>query len=348
MFSCPPSRPQNPAVVGPTRNLFLPRARALRCSHRLARSFPRRLPSPATVLPGDSTPPPVRDAAPPPTPPPRLRSVADVLAGGLAVSRIEEEHPIGNNPQVHDCGEFHLPGLPRQAVRTGHRVLRVLQHPHHPLLRHGVRRRIRPRRLRVRRPWMRHKDRLLRQGRAREGVPARPLLLPGARLRLRRRSAEPLGPLRQPPQLAGGRRSATSSASMSSPAGLHVLRGESDGQVFVLYVERAGPHAAGQAAAVSIACVCAVATESKYGCSLRFSCFKGHHGSATLRSIACSTLSDGPPAGCFCLVPNASGEGDAAGVLLTVNIYTGTGCDDVEALEEDDDEGSSHADEGDA
>ncbi|TVU22144.1 hypothetical protein EJB05_31826, partial [Eragrostis curvula] len=82
------------------------------------------------------------------------------------------------------------------------------------------------------------------------------------------------------------------------------IAGNPDGQIFVLNLEQK----AGQLA-VSLACVRAGATESKYGCSLSFSCFEGRHGDATLSRIPCSTLSDGPPTGWFCFVPNAPSGG---------------------------------------
>ncbi|GJN05958.1 hypothetical protein PR202_ga23637 [Eleusine coracana subsp. coracana] len=83
------------------------------------------------------------------------------------------------------------------------------------------------------------------------------------------------------------------------------------------------------------------ATWSKYGCSLSFSCFKGHHGSSTLYSVPCSSLSHGLPKGFFCLVPFVARS--ANGFVLTVTIDTEMDYDGVDELEEDEDDDSYHA-----
>ncbi|GJN37613.1 hypothetical protein PR202_gb26587 [Eleusine coracana subsp. coracana] len=108
----------------------------------------------------------------------------------------------------------------------------------------------------------------------------------------------------------------------------YLLRSKDDGQIFVLNVKPAAPPISGHA--VSLVCVQPGATWSKYGCSLSFSCFKGHHGSSTLYSVPRSSLSHGLPRGFFCLVPFVARS--ANGFVLTVTIDTEMDYDGVDEL----------------
>ncbi|KAK3160214.1 hypothetical protein QOZ80_1BG0056700 [Eleusine coracana subsp. coracana] len=137
--------------------------------------------------------------------------------------------------------------------------------------------------------------------------------------------------------------------------GMHVLHSEDEGHVFLLSVTPSPP----LGHAVSLVSVqpdgaaepgpgrCPAALEavvySKFGCSVVFSCFPGHHQIATLDRVRCSSLAHGPPADFFCVVPMVPEEGDD-GVTLRFTIDTELSYDYVELMEEDDDDDSYYDD----
>ncbi|OEL36209.1 hypothetical protein BAE44_0002773 [Dichanthelium oligosanthes] len=85
----------------------------------------------------------------------------------------------------------------------------------------------------------------------------------------------------------------------AGPRVLHAL----DGNVFVMNVVTVAP----LGHAISLVCVQPEGMNSRFGCSVVFSCFTCHHQISTLDAVRSSSLSDGLPDDSFCFVPKASG-----------------------------------------
>ncbi|XP_066384917.1 putative E3 ubiquitin-protein ligase SINA-like 6 [Miscanthus floridulus] len=120
--------------------------------------------------------------------------------------------------------------------------------------------------------------------------------------------------------------------------GPHVLRAQ-DGTVFLMNVVAAEP----LGHAISLVCVRPATGSSRFGCSLVFSCFTGHHQISTLDPVRCSTLADGLPKDGFCIVPKASGG--VHDVVLKTNIYEVRRYDIELGDEDDEDEDESYDEE---
>ena len=97
---------------------------------------------------------------------------------------------------------------------------------------------------------------------------------------------------------------------------------------------------------VSLVCVEPHARESKFGCSVGFSWFKGHYQATTLAAIRSTSLSDGLPTDYFLTVPDACRQGGTR-VVLTVTIDTEVVYGDDDELEEEDDDDESYNEEED-
>jgi E3 ubiquitin-protein ligase SIAH1 len=72
--------------------------------------------------------------------------------------------------------------------------------------------------------------------------------------------------------------------------------------------------------AISLVCVQPDGRESRYGCSVEFSCFKGHNQTSTLEAVKSSSLLDGLPKEYFCIVPHASDRSSPV-MLRTELVY---------------------------
>ncbi|KAL6894583.1 hypothetical protein ACP4OV_008681 [Aristida adscensionis] len=96
--------------------------------------------------------------------------------------------------------------------------------------------------------------------------------------------------------------------------GPRVLKSQ-DGFLFLMNMVPAEP----VGCAVALVCVQPDATDSRYGCSVAFSCFKGHHQMSTLDCVRSSSLSDGLPKDYFCIVPKPSGGWDKFVLITTVD-----------------------------
>ena len=109
-----------------------------------------------------------------------------------------------------------------------------------------------------------------------------------------------------------------------------VLHGQ-DGSIFLLNVTSPELPLHG----VSLVCVQPKASEpSRFGCSVGFSCWKGHDQLSSLETVPSSSLSDGLPKDCFCFVPKASS-------MLTITIDTELMHGDDSELEEEEDDDES-------
>ncbi|KAL6637512.1 hypothetical protein ACP70R_025084 [Stipagrostis hirtigluma subsp. patula] len=97
--------------------------------------------------------------------------------------------------------------------------------------------------------------------------------------------------------------------------GPHVLHAD-DGLVLLMNMALVEPWGH----AVSLVCIQPDATESRYGCSVIFSCFSGQHQISTLDCVRSSSLSDGLPKDYFCVVPIPSVE--VKNFVLTTTIDT--------------------------
>ncbi|CAN6304192.1 unnamed protein product [Urochloa humidicola] len=107
-----------------------------------------------------------------------------------------------------------------------------------------------------------------------------------------------------------------------------------DGNIFLMNVVPAEPFGHG----ISLVCVQPEATDSKFGCSVVFSCFKGHHEISNLDSVISSSLSDGMPKDFFCIVPKARGTN----ISLRTTIDNELVYDDEDVLEDEDDDDESY------
>uniref|UniRef100_A0A0A8Y551 RING-type E3 ubiquitin transferase n=1 Tax=Arundo donax TaxID=35708 RepID=A0A0A8Y551_ARUDO len=122
-----------------------------------------------------------------------------------------------------------------------------------------------------------------------------------------------------------------------SPQVLHAL----DGNVFLMNMAPAEP----LGHTISLVCVQPDPTDSRFGCSVVFSCFAGHHQISTLDAVRSSSLSEGLPKDFFCIVPNASGGRD--GVVLRTTIDTELVLDIDDKLEDEEDNENYDKDEDD-
>ncbi|XBI23822.1 hypothetical protein VPH35_048994 [Triticum aestivum] len=114
--------------------------------------------------------------------------------------------------------------------------------------------------------------------------------------------------------------------------GSHVLSC-GDGLLFVLTV---GPPVEPLGRAVSLVCVRPNALESLVGCSVCFLCFAGHYQVSSL-DVETSSLADGLPAQCFCVLPKVAGD-KTDDVVLWITMDTIFPIDDDELYEDDDDD----------
>ncbi|CAM0947037.1 unnamed protein product [Alopecurus aequalis] len=127
-------------------------------------------------------------------------------------------------------------------------------------------------------------------------------------------------------------------------AGVHILRGGEDGHLFLLHVALLDPS---PLQGISLVRVEPRTRESKFGCSVGFSWFKGHYQVSTLAAIRSMSLSDGLPTDYFLTIPEAC-RGGGARVVLSVTIDTEVvygGDEDESYNEEDDDDDDSDQDE---
>lgn len=90
--------------------------------------------------------------------------------------------------------------------------------------------------------------------------------------------------------------------------------------------------------AISLVCVQPEAMDSRFGCSVAFSCFTGHHQLSTLDAVRSSSLSDGMPEDFFCIVPKAGGTE----IFLRTTIDNELVYDEEDELEDEDDDDESY------
>lgn len=88
--------------------------------------------------------------------------------------------------------------------------------------------------------------------------------------------------------------------------------------------------------------------ESRFGCSVGFSWFKGHYQVSTADTIHTTSLSDGLPTGYLCFVPEAQREGSRRVVLrVTIDTKMVYGVEDELEEECDDDKSYIYGEEDD-
>lgn len=116
--------------------------------------------------------------------------------------------------------------------------------------------------------------------------------------------------------------------------GPHVLHAQ-DGKVFLVNMALVEP----LWYSISLVHIQAKGEDSKFGCSVVFSCFTGHHQISSLDAVRSSSLSDGLPKDFFCVVPRVFAGGNA---VLKTTIDTKLMHEDGDKLEEDDDEDESY------
>jgi E3 ubiquitin-protein ligase SIAH1 len=117
--------------------------------------------------------------------------------------------------------------------------------------------------------------------------------------------------------------------SLSIQPGPHVLHAP-DGNIFLMNLTPAEP----PGHAISLVCIQPEAMDSRFGCSVAFSCFTGHHQLSTLDSVRSSSLSDGMPQDFFCIVPKAEGTD----IILQTTIDNELVYDEEDKLEDEDDD----------
>ncbi|KAG2539319.1 uncharacterized protein LOC120688158 [Panicum virgatum] len=107
-----------------------------------------------------------------------------------------------------------------------------------------------------------------------------------------------------------------------------------DGNVFLMNLTPVEP----LGHTISLVCIQPEATDSRFGCSMVFSCFTGHHQISTLDVVRSSSLSDGMPKDFFCVVPKSRG----IAIFLRTTIDNELVYDDEDELEDEDDDDESY------
>jgi len=107
-----------------------------------------------------------------------------------------------------------------------------------------------------------------------------------------------------------------------------------DGNVFLMNMTPVEP----LGHTISLVCIQPEATDSRFGCSMVFSCFTGHHQISTLDAVRSSSLSDGMPKDFFCVVPKSRG----IAIFLRTTIDNELVYDDEDELEDEDDDDESY------
>ncbi|KAG2547183.1 putative E3 ubiquitin-protein ligase SINA-like 6 [Panicum virgatum] len=107
-----------------------------------------------------------------------------------------------------------------------------------------------------------------------------------------------------------------------------------DGNVFLMNMTPVEP----LGHTISLVCIQPEATDSRFGCSMVFSCFTGHHQISTLDAVRSSSLSDGMPKDFFCIVPKSRG----IDIFLRTTIDNELVYEDEDELEDEDDDDESY------
>ncbi|KAK8444541.1 hypothetical protein SEVIR_9G154800v4 [Setaria viridis] len=121
--------------------------------------------------------------------------------------------------------------------------------------------------------------------------------------------------------------------SLSLQRGPRVLQAP-DSKIFLMNLKPVEP----LGHAISLVCVQPEAMDSRFGCSVAFSCFTGHHQLSTLDAVRSSSLSDGMPEDFFCIVPKAGGTE----IFLRTTIDNELVHDEEDELEDEDDDDESY------
>ena len=131
--------------------------------------------------------------------------------------------------------------------------------------------------------------------------------------------------------------------------GPHVLHAQDGSSVFLVNVVPAPAEPPVLGHAISLVCVqpetSTGSKRSRFGLSLMFSCFTGHHQLLTLEDVRSSSLADGLPKDVVCFVPKASGDDSAA--ILRITIDTELAYDDEKLEDDEDSEDESYEEEDD-
>ncbi|GJN23922.1 hypothetical protein PR202_gb11616 [Eleusine coracana subsp. coracana] len=144
------------------------------------------------------------------------------------------------------------------------------------------------------------------------------------------------GPFHHPPQVAIQGIQILQAVQPPVKPGPCLLHAQDD-RLFLMNIEPLEP----LGHAISLVCIQPDGRESRYGCLVDFSCFKGHSQTSSLEAVKSSSLLDGLRKEYFCIVPCASDR--SSGVMLRTIIDTELVYDEVEdELEDEDDEDESY------